>query len=85
MIAPVSLTPAAKTIRALVVDERAMMMLVRDMINNSGMTVTEVSKRLGIQPSSLEQYYYGARTNPGVRWLVRLATICGAKLLVEMP
>ena len=85
MLTPVSITSKSKQVRAVVLDQRSIVALIREIIDRSGYTVPQVAEKLGIKPESIYQYYYGYRFNPGVNWLARLAAICGAKLQVELP
>ena len=66
-------------------DDRAIGAVVEQLLARAGLTQAEACRRLGIQPSSFNQYRLGRRRRPSVRWLVRLAGICGGRILVEYP
>lgn len=85
MLTPVDISSRRTLQRALILDEKALIALVREIIDRSGMTVPQVAGKLGINPHSLWQYYYGYRRNPSLQWMIRLAGICGGKVLVELP
>ena len=85
MLGTIDLANKPGRIRALVLDQRSLTTLIREIIDESGYTVAEVAQKLGVKSSSVRQYYMGYRSNPGVNWMIRLAAICGAKLQVELP
>lgn len=64
-------------------DARAFSGLFEEMLKRSGLTVGEMAKRLGVQPSTLKQYRYGRRGPPKVETLCRWLSACGARLTVE--
>jgi hypothetical protein len=55
-------------------------------IERSGLTKSEISRRLGVERVSFQPYYRGKRGhNLGVKWLVRFLGVVGARLYVDMP
>lgn len=66
-------------------DQRAIGALLDMMRQKAGLSVSELARRMGCTRGNIQQYLYGRKVNPSVRWLVRYAEICGAQLTVEMP
>ena len=66
-------------------DDRAIAAVVDQLLARAGISQAEACRRMGIQPATLNQYRLGRRVRPSVWWLVRLAQVCGAKILVEYP
>ena len=67
----------------MVADDRAVIYLIDQLIARSGLSKSEIARRLGIKLQSLNQY--SRRTRPGVIWLARLAEVCGGRVIVEFP
>lgn len=68
---------------AIVADDRAVVYLIDQLIAKSGLSQSELARRLGIRLQSLNQYR--RRKRPGVVWLAKLAEACGGRLYVEFP
>ena len=68
---------------AVVGDDKAITALVELLITQSGMTQTEIARRLGIRVQSLAPYR--TRKRPSLKWIIRLADAVGAKVWVELP
>ena len=68
---------------AVIADDRAVVYLVEQLILKSGLSQSELARRLGIRLQSLNQYR--RRKRPGVIWLAKLAEVCGGRLVVEFP
>lgn len=68
---------------AVVADDRAVIYLIDQLIARSGLSKSEIARRLGIKLQSLNQY--PRRRRPGVIWLAKLAEACGGRLVVEFP
>lgn len=68
---------------AVVADDRAIHSLIEAMITKSGLSQSEVARRLGIKIQSLAQYKRVRK--PSLIWLVRLAEVTGCKVYVELP
>lgn len=66
-----------------VADDRAIISLIEQLIAKSGLSQSEIARRLGIKLQSLNQYRF--RRRPGLKWIVRLADVTGAKIYVEFP
>lgn len=66
---------------AVVNDDRAIRELIEEMILRSGLSQSEIARRMGVRLQSLTQYR--KHTRPGVRWLTRLADVTGHKIYVE--
>ena len=65
-------------------DDKSLHILVDMLIERSGLSMSEVARRLGIDRHSLSQYKYGRRRGT-VGWLTRLAGVCGARVILEFP
>ena len=62
--------------------------ILQEMRLRSGLTVREVSERMGVTESSVHQYLYrqrGARGTSTVKWLLRYAEACGCGVRVTFP
>lgn len=70
---------------AVVSDDAAITAIVGLLIARSGHTPADLADALGVKYQSLAQYRDGYRTNPSIRWLSRLAHVCGAKIYIEFP
>lgn len=71
-----SLTPV-------VCDERAISKLLEILINRSGLSISEVARRMGVTTNAIRQYLHGRRNKPSLLWFVRLAAVCGAQVTLE--
>ena len=80
-----SFPPLHKSLHVVLSDERAISVLVEQLLSRSNLSMKEISRRLGCTVQSVSQYKYGKRANPSIKWLVRLAEVCGARLTIEMP
>ena len=81
-----TLAPAsASTITQLICDERAIASLLENLLYRSGLTLNEAARRLGITPSTLRQYTSGRRSRPSLIWFVRFASMCGARISLDLP
>jgi hypothetical protein len=89
-----SLTPLPSTssppiqrsrLAVIVTDDKAIQSLIELVLDRSGLTQSEIARRLGIKLQSLNEYYRGRRRRPSVQWLARLIDVCGAKIYVEFP
>ena len=78
-ILPSQTDPTTRTV-PVVADDRAVVYLMDQLIAKSGLTKSEIARRLGIRLQSLNQY--SRRKKPGVIWLAKLAEVCGARLEV---
>jgi transcriptional regulator with XRE-family HTH domain len=54
-------------------------------IARSGLTQAEIARRLAVKPQSVHQWRSGTRSNPSLKWFMRLAQVCGVRLVVELP
>lgn len=80
---PASALPASVMI--IVEDDRAIQRLIETLLDRSGLTQSELARRLGITFQSLNQYKYLRRKRPSVQWFTRLAHACGARVVLEFP
>ena len=56
MLGTIDLANKPGRIRALVLDQRSLTTLIREIIDESGYTVAEVAQKLGVKSSSVRQY-----------------------------
>lgn len=64
-----SLTPV-------VCDDRAISGLLELIVARSGLSVSEIARRLGVGDEAVRQYVRGRRTKPSLSWFVRFAAVC---------
>jgi hypothetical protein len=69
----------------IVSDDKAIVGLLETLLSRSGLTISEVARRLGINPASIRQYVHGRRPKPSIGWFVRFVEMCGGKVTVELP
>ena len=79
---PSQVDPATHT-ATVVADDRAIVYLIDQLIAKSGLSMSEIARRLGIRLQSLNQYRH--RRKIGLIWLTRLAEACGGRVVVEFP
>lgn len=72
-----SLTP-------LVNDERAINRLLDIMLRKANLSPRMAASQLGVSDEAVRQYVTGRRSNPSLKWFLRFAQICGAKVTVEL-
>lgn len=77
--------PNAILTSPLLSDDRAIAYLIDELLKNSGLYPSELARRLGVNPATINQYRYHRRPNPSIQWLVKLVTACGGRVVVEMP
>lgn len=76
---------ATTPLTPVVCDERAIAGLLGMILNRAGLSVGEAAKRMGVSDEALRQYLKGRRTKPSLIWFVKLAELCGARVLIELP
>jgi DNA-binding phage protein len=55
-------------------------------IKRSGLSKSEIARRMGISRTSLQPYYNLKRgRNVGMRWIVRIVSCLGGRMFVEVP
>lgn len=55
-------------------------------IARSGLSKTEIARRLGVNRSSFQSYYRAKKgRNTGVKWVIRFLNVIGGRLFVEVP
>jgi hypothetical protein len=55
-------------------------------IARSGLSKTEIARRLGINRSSFQAYYRNKKgKNIGIKWVIRFLNVIGGRLFVEVP
>lgn len=69
----------------LICDERVIDRLLETLISRSGLSVSELARRLGVTTNAIRQYARGRRTRPSLIWFLRLAELCGARVTIEFP
>lgn len=66
-------------------DQKALASLIELLVIRSGVSQSELARRMGIKQQSLNQYLNQKRRNPTIGWLCRLATACGATVAIDLP
>lgn len=66
-------------------DERAISALIDRLLDRANLDEKSLAQRLGIKQQTLHQYRMSRRKRPSIQWLVKLASACGAKIVVEFP
>ena len=82
---PSSSSPSTSNLAVVLLDERAIAVLIDQLLARAGLSQAEVCRRLAISPSSFNQYRLHRRANPSIKWLVRLVEMCGGHITVEFP
>ena len=76
--------PKATSLTPVVHDERAITRLLETMFQRGGLSVGEAARRLGTTPQNVRQYVRGRR-NPSLMHVLKLAEVCGVRVLVDIP
>ena len=84
-VAPSSHQSEVSNLAPVLLDNRAIVALIDQLLARAGLSQAEACRRLGITPSSFNQYRLGRRQKPSMWWMVRLAQVCGARMFVEYP
>lgn len=79
------LGPASRPTRAVVADPALLGQLMNLILDRSGLSESEIARRLGTARQSVQQYRYLKRTNPSLRWFLRYVQVCGGRLVLELP
>ena len=58
--------------------------IVHAIRQETGLTLREIAERLGVSRKSVETYQYRPR-NPSVKWLGRIVTAVGGRVVIEFP
>ena len=62
--------------------------LLKEMQRRSTLTTRALSKKLGVEPNSINQYFYKKRGMGGsstMKWFLRFAEACGCRLYLTFP
>lgn len=62
--------------------------LLKEMQRRSTLSTRSLAKKLGIEPNSINQYFYKKRGMGGtstIRWFLRFAEACGCRLYLTFP
>lgn len=70
-----SLDPTSCT--RLICDERAITSLLEHLSDKSGLSVTEIARRMGLKRETVRAYVKGKRANPPLQWFLKFVSICG--------
>lgn len=76
---------SSATLTPLVCDERAISRLLEVILSRGGLTMKEAADRLGVSSNTIRQYVHGRRSKPSLIWFVKLANLCGARVVLEFP
>lgn len=88
MLVP-SLIPSTQNVRpgprhlAVIADDKAIGALIDALIEKSGMSQNEIARRLGVAYQTVQQRRRAKR--PSLIWIARLAEVCGARIIIELP
>lgn len=66
-------------------DERAISTLLEVLLSRSGVSISEIARRMGCTTQVIRQYLHGRRSKPSLLWFVRLASLCGAEVVIKFP
>jgi len=69
----------------LICDHKVIRRLLETLLEESGLSINEISRRMGSNPNNLRQYLKGRRSKPSLQWFIRYAELCGARINLEMP
>jgi hypothetical protein len=62
--------------------------LLKEMQRRSTLSTRALSKKLGVEPNSINQYFYKKRGMGGsstMKWFLRFAEACGCRLYLTFP
>ena len=59
--------------------------IFRRMVDASGDSQKHLAESMGLKRQSLNQYIAGYRVNPSMEFVLRLAAVCGCRILIEYP
>jgi lambda repressor-like predicted transcriptional regulator len=76
---------STSTLTPVVCDERAIGRLLETILHRSGLSIEEVSRRMGVTSNTIRQYLAGRRSRPSLLWFVKVAGLCGATVTVQFP
>ena len=76
-----SLDPTSYT--RLICDDRAITSLLEQLSDRSGLSVTEIARRMGVKRETVRAYIRGKRANPPLQWFLRFVAICGGVVDVK--
>jgi DNA-binding XRE family transcriptional regulator len=84
LVGPSTLPPPRER-ATLVADPELLPAILNHLLRRSGLSQAEIARRLGEARQSVQQYHSGVRPNPSLKWFLRYAQVCGAKVVVEFP
>lgn len=76
---------AHSSLTPVVCDERAISRLLELILIRSGLSISEVARRMCVTPNSVRQYINGRRSKPSLLWVVKFAETCGSHISIETP
>lgn len=74
-------TPTSLT--RVVRDSRAIGKLLETILSRSGLTVGSVARTFGVSDESVRQYVKGRRTNPSMKWFIKVCDLAGYELVLQ--
>lgn len=69
----------------MICDQRALAGLLGRILQRSGLTVAELSRRMGFHDETVRQYFTGRRQRPSLLWFLKVAELCGCRVFLEFP
>lgn len=66
-------------------DPKLLAKMFQTIVDKSGLTKTEICKRLDIRENGFRDYFTGKRDRVSMWWFIRLCDVCGAEVNVSFP
>lgn len=74
---------SAEELNVAVCDESAIARLLERLLTRARLSPRQASRALGLGDNAVQQYVYGRRCRPSLLWFLRLANLCGARVVLE--
>lgn len=79
-----SLYTASLPLLPLLNDQKATMRLLAFMLKQSGRSIGEIARSMGVNKASMQQYLHGRRQKIGLDVFLRFVTACGMKVHLQL-
>lgn len=76
-------SPSPHVRMMLTTDGYAIRGLLEVLLRKAGISLSECARRLGVSRESLRHYRSKPSPNPSLKWVLRLASVCGARIYIE--
>jgi hypothetical protein len=80
-----SATKITLPLSPLMVEERFLSRFLGQILERAGLSIGAAARLLQVNPESLRQYVNGRRKDPGLVWFTKIVTLCGGRVLIELP